>query len=184
MVLVVVRGEEDDRHAGRLAALLDELDEFEAAHVRHVDVEDHEGEFMGHEGQERLVGRFGADQAVAGVVENRFEDGEVLRLVVDDQDVDRRVLETEGATASADPGRDLPAARSGVPDRGSRSERLVMQPQASFDVRRVSTSAQIRPVGLNLCGGGNSPPRRHVVQRNSQTRISDRSCSVFTGLAM
>ena len=117
MVLVVVRGQEDDRHAGRLAALLDELDELEAGHVGHVDVEDHEGEFMSHEGEERLVGRLGADEAVAGIVENRFEDGEVLGLVVDDQDVDRRVLDAGRDVDLRIQMEDRPASRVG--DRGA-----------------------------------------------------------------
>ena len=74
LVLVVVGGEEDDRDARGLLALLDHLRQLEAGHARHPDVEH----------QQRRIRRpssassassagLGADQPVAGVVEDRLE---------------------------------------------------------------------------------------------------------------
>ena len=93
LVLVVVGGEEDDRHAGGLLALLDHLRQLEAGHAGHADVQDEQGEFLADEREQRLVGGLRAHQPVARVVEDGLEHGQVLRLVVDDQDVDRRVDE-------------------------------------------------------------------------------------------
>ena len=92
LVFAVVGGQEDDRDAGGLLALLDHLGQFEAAHAGHVDIEHEQGEFLGDQRKQRLVGGFGADQAVAGIVQDGFEDGQVLRLVVHEQDVDGLVV--------------------------------------------------------------------------------------------
>ena len=137
--------------ARRLLALLDHLRQLEAGHAGHADVEDEQGELLGDEREQRLVGGLGADQPVAGVVEDGLEHRQVLRLVVDDQDVDRRV----GDGRQHGPG---PAS--------------VRSPGAGHAASTVSGVGIISPVPSS---------RRH---RNSQTRISDSSWSVFTGLAM
>ena len=54
----------------------------------HADVENQQCELVGDQREQRLIGRFGADQPVVGIVEYRLEDSEIFRLVVDDQNVD------------------------------------------------------------------------------------------------
>ncbi len=91
LVLVVVGGQEDDRYPGGLLPRLDRLRQLEAGHAGHADVEDQKGELLDHQREQCLVRGLGPDEAVAGIGEYRFEDGEVLRLVVHDEDVDRSV---------------------------------------------------------------------------------------------
>ena len=50
---------------------LDHLRQLEAGHARHPDVEDQQGELLGHEREQRLVGGLGAHQPVARRVEQR-----------------------------------------------------------------------------------------------------------------
>ena len=154
LVFVVVGGEEDDRHAGGLLALLDHLGQLEAGHAGHADVQDEQGEFLGDEREQRLVGGFGPDQPVAGVVQDGFEHGEVLRLIVHDQDVDR--------ARHANGGRWIAARRL----------RCELVRSSARCWRCVSMFMAVTPSCLDL------------VQRNSHTRISDSSWSVLTGLAM
>ena len=54
LVLAVIGGEEDDRHARGLPALLDHLREFEARHAGHPHVEDHQRVLFGDQRQQRL----------------------------------------------------------------------------------------------------------------------------------
>ena len=75
---------------GFLAAL-DGLGQLEPGHARHADVEDQQREFLGDQSQERLVGGLRPHESIARCVEQRFEYRQVLRLIVDDQYVDRRI---------------------------------------------------------------------------------------------
>jgi hypothetical protein len=88
LVFVVVGREENDRNARRLLATLDGLGQLESGHSRHADVEDQQREFLGHQRQQRLVGRLGPHQSIARRIEHCLEHREVLRLVIHDQDVD------------------------------------------------------------------------------------------------
>jgi hypothetical protein len=39
--------------------------------------------------KQRLIGGFGLDQSVGGIVQDGFKNGEILGLIIDNQDVDR-----------------------------------------------------------------------------------------------
>jgi hypothetical protein len=112
LILVVERGEEDDRHRRRLLPLLDQVRQLEPAHVGHADVEDEQPEVLGHQRQQRVVGAGGAHQAVAGIVEDRLEHLQVGGLVVDDEDVDAAVGDDRGQRAALR----LGGGRGGTPE--------------------------------------------------------------------
>ena len=118
-------------------------------------------ELIDEQRKQRLVGRFGFDQPVGGVVQDGFENGEVLGLIVHDQNVDRAV-----------------ARRSGRAD------------MLRLDVACLRLSAvRCREVDNGLVCRSRSSHRFAFCatggfQRNSHTRIRDRSWSVLTGLAM
>ena len=65
-VLVVdeMRGQEQDRHVLRPAPLLDQVRQLDAAHARHPDVEDHRGELVVQQRQQRFVRRLRAARSV------------------------------------------------------------------------------------------------------------------------
>ena len=76
-------------NAGGFLPLLDHLRQLEAIHARHLDIEDQQREILGDKGEQRFVGGVGADQPVAGIIQHSFQRGQVLRLVIHEQDVDR-----------------------------------------------------------------------------------------------
>ena len=82
-------GEEDDGDVPGLVALLDLDGGLEAVHARHQDVEKDDGEVLGEEALQRLLPRRGRDQVVAEGPEHGLEGDQVLRSVVDQQDLDR-----------------------------------------------------------------------------------------------
>jgi hypothetical protein len=96
-----VRREEQDRHVARPPPLLDDLGELQAAHPRHLDVEDDRGELLIEQGEQRLVGRVRGHEPAPALRQERLERFEVARLVVDDQharfvDVGRGVVGRRG----------------------------------------------------------------------------------------
>jgi hypothetical protein len=93
LVFAEVGGQEDDRDRGGLLPLLDHLGQLEAVHIRHLDVEHQQREFLGDEREQRLVRGAGAHQAVGRVFQHGLERDEIFRLVIDQQDVDPLVLD-------------------------------------------------------------------------------------------
>ena len=89
LIFVVIGREKNDGDACRLLALLDQLGEFEAGHPGHAHIQHQHRELMRHQGEQCLFPRTGAHQPVAGVVKHRFQHHQVLRLIIDDQDVDQ-----------------------------------------------------------------------------------------------
>ncbi len=155
LVFVVVGGQEDDRHPGGLLPLLDHLGQFEPIHAGQPDIQDEESEFFHDERVQRLIGGSGPDQPVVWVVEDGFEHGEIFRFIVDDQDVDGTRV------------------KGGRWSRGS---------GATLGLQVLHLGVGRRRVGVNVHGV--TSLSLDLVHLNSHTRISDKSWSVLTGLAM
>ena len=85
--LVGVGGDEDDRRVRRPLVLPDELGGLEAVDVRHVDVEQDDGELAREHLAQRLRARAHHHQVLLELLEDRPEDEQLLRQIVDDQDV-------------------------------------------------------------------------------------------------
>ncbi len=56
---------------------------------------------MSEQRKQRLFGGLGPNQAVTGVVQDRLEDGQIFRLIVNDQDVDGRLSVRHGSCGSS-----------------------------------------------------------------------------------
>jgi len=87
-LLLADRGQEDDRDVARPLTGLDQARRVEAVHARHLDVEQDDRELTRQQVLERLFARIGADQRLRERLEDRFERQQVLRAIVDEQDVD------------------------------------------------------------------------------------------------
>ena len=85
--LVGVGGDEDDRRVRRPLVLPDELGGLQAVDVRHVDVEQDDGELAREHLAQRLRARAHHHQVLLELLEDRPEDEQLLRQIVDDQDV-------------------------------------------------------------------------------------------------
>jgi hypothetical protein len=81
------RRDEDDRDVARLLAALDVLGGLEAVELGHLDVEQDERELVVQQPAQRLLARRDADQAARQRLEHGLERQQVLRPVVDEQDV-------------------------------------------------------------------------------------------------
>ena len=79
------RGQEDDRNVPRPLALLDQLGGLEAVHARHLHVEQDRGEFIVQQVAQRLFARLDTDELLAQRLEDRLEREEVLRPIVDQE---------------------------------------------------------------------------------------------------
>jgi hypothetical protein len=88
VIVVAERGHEDDRHALGALALANELGGLEAVHAGHVDVEQDYGEVVVEQAAQRLTPGIGADDGLPKLLEHRLERQQLVRLVVDDEDVD------------------------------------------------------------------------------------------------
>jgi hypothetical protein len=86
----VDRGDEDDRRALEARMLVDHARGLEAVHAGHVDVEQDQRELLLHQPLERVHAGTGLDQAFAQRLQDRAVREQPSRLVVDQQDVDRR----------------------------------------------------------------------------------------------
>jgi hypothetical protein len=87
-VFVVERGKEDDRDFRCLLALLDHLGKFKTGDAGHLHIEDQHREFFSQQRQKRILGGLSFNQTVSRIVQDGLEDRQILRLVIDDQDVD------------------------------------------------------------------------------------------------
>ena len=85
--LVGVGGDEDDRRVRRLLVLPDELRRLQAVDVGHVDVEQDHRELARQHLAQRFRARAHHHQVLVELLEDRAEDEQLLRQIVDDQDV-------------------------------------------------------------------------------------------------
>ena len=67
VVVDEMRGQEQDRHVLRALALLDEMRQLDAARAGHPDVENHRGELVAQQREQRLVGRLSLERVVQPV---------------------------------------------------------------------------------------------------------------------
>ena len=81
------RRQEDDWRALSLFALADERGRLEPVHARHQNVEQNDGKLIVEEPLQRLRSRAGLDEVLPQPFQSRFEREQVIRLVVDQQDV-------------------------------------------------------------------------------------------------
>jgi len=87
LLLLVDRRQEDDRDVLGLRPALDQLGRLEAVHVRHLDIEQDRGEVVQEQPLQRLLAGAGVDDVHVQRRENGAHGQQVLRLVIDDQDV-------------------------------------------------------------------------------------------------
>jgi hypothetical protein len=88
VILVAECGDEDDRDVDGALALADKLCGLKAVHPRHVDVEQDDREVVGEQRPQRLPPAVGADDVLPQFLQHRLQRQELVRLVVDDEDVD------------------------------------------------------------------------------------------------
>src|SRR5215813_3690799 len=88
LILIVVGGQKDDRHIGVLLAFLYNLGQLESRDVRHADVENEQSKLVSEQCKQCLLSGRGPNQPVTGVIQNGLENGQVFRVIVNDQDVD------------------------------------------------------------------------------------------------
>jgi hypothetical protein len=88
-LLLVLRDRryEDDRHVTRALALLDQRRGLEAVELGHLHVEEDHGDLVAEELPERLVAGVRVQQRLSERREDAFEREQVLRPVVDEEDV-------------------------------------------------------------------------------------------------
>jgi hypothetical protein len=85
------RGEKDDRRVARFVAGADQARRLEAVEIRHLHVEQDDGELLIEQMAQRLLARLRHDQPPVVVIrKDRLQREQVVRLVVDQQDVDDR----------------------------------------------------------------------------------------------
>ena len=87
MIVVEVRGNEDDGYVRRPAALADQGGSLQPIHARHVDVEQDDREVALKDLFQRLLARCGGEQILAEVLEDRPVDQQLVGPIVDDQDI-------------------------------------------------------------------------------------------------
>src|SRR5690606_30865143 len=85
VVLKVLSGQEDDRDLSSARVQADVLRNLEAIHVRHLNVEQHEGKLVSKEAPQRLIAGCCAHNVTFETIQQRFECHQVCRNVVDDQ---------------------------------------------------------------------------------------------------
>ena len=88
LILDEMRRQEQDRHVLIALALFDEVRQLDAARAGHPDVENHRGEVVAQQREQRLVGRGRSHGRAAGRLQDDLQRVEVQRLVVDDKDPD------------------------------------------------------------------------------------------------
>ena len=87
MLVVEVGGDEDDRDMRRPAAIANQRRGFEAVQARHVDVEQNHREVALEHLLQRLLARRGRVQILPKILEDRPVDKQLVRAIVDDEDV-------------------------------------------------------------------------------------------------
>ena len=86
--LIRKRGDKDNRRALAAFALTDQRGRLKTVHVRHVHIEQDDGEVVFQQSAQRLAPRADADHVLPQHVEDRFHRQQLVGHVVDDQDVD------------------------------------------------------------------------------------------------
>src|SRR6202035_711320 len=82
--------EEDDRRAARFLTLTNQAGGLEAIQTGHLHVEKDDGEFLIEKRFQRRAAGVGPDQVLPHLAEDRLEGEKILRLVVDQQNIDLR----------------------------------------------------------------------------------------------
>jgi len=85
--LVGVRGDEDDGRVRGALVAADQRGRLEAVHVRHVDVQQDHGEVAPQDLAQRVRARTREHDVLVQIGQHRLEHQQLLRQVVDDQDV-------------------------------------------------------------------------------------------------
>src|SRR5262249_9737960 len=86
--LVGEGGDEDDGRVGGLLAAADERGRLQAVHARHVDVEQDDGEVLFQHAAQRLLAGARKDEVLPQLAQDGLHDEQLLRQIIDDQDVD------------------------------------------------------------------------------------------------
>ncbi len=92
LIFVVISGQKDDRYVGSLPSSPDHLGQLKPRHSRHADVEDEEGEFIVEQRMQRFFRGCRPNQPVIRIVQDSLQDGQIFRLIVNDQDVDGQLF--------------------------------------------------------------------------------------------
>src|SRR6266404_2994211 len=202
LIVIVIGGQKDDRHASGLLTRLDHLGQLKSCHSRHADVENEESKFVSEQRKQRLFSGLGPNQPVTGSVQDRLEDGQIFRLVVNDQDVDGRLYGQHASCGSSDfrLAARIEVVSSRRPNRNNcwspgievtlthRASPLTtcLEPRRSRG-RHIIAATPVKIAFSTYANFGwydNRVSNASHFQRNSHTRISDNSWSVFTGLEM
>ena len=85
LFLAVGSGEEDDRDTGDVLLPAHQSSQFIAAHLRHVHIEEGQGEFPVETGAERVIAALGPDDVGVDPGENALQGKEIFFAVIDDQ---------------------------------------------------------------------------------------------------
>ena len=155
LLVLADRREEDDRDVLRALARLDQPRGLEAVDPRHLNVEQDDGEVVEEELAQRLVPRVRPDQRLAERLEDRLQREQVLRPIVDEQDLDgpgaglralrrsarRRGLLTAGQRSRA---RAHACSRSGCPAGSDVTKRVI----AESDITRARGTAFCAASGI------------------------------------
>ena len=88
LIFIVIGCEKDDRDLGCFFALPDHLRQLEAGGAGHPDIQNKDSEFIGKKRKQCLFRRFRPDQPIARGIQDGLQHGEILRLVVHDQNID------------------------------------------------------------------------------------------------
>jgi hypothetical protein len=81
------RGDEDDRYVACSFALLDQSRSLEPVENRHLDVEQDDGDLVAQQLAQRVLTRVRGEKRLLERLEDRLECEQILRPVVDEQDV-------------------------------------------------------------------------------------------------
>ena len=85
-------GNEDDRRLLVARVLADKLRELKPIELRHVHVDQHDGDVGGQQERQGFARRTSRKQVLAQLAENRLIGEQLARLVIDHEDVDRLML--------------------------------------------------------------------------------------------
>ena len=119
-VAAVEGRQEDDRGVLRAVAPADQRRGLEPVHARHLDVEQDDGEVPVEQPLQRLGAGLGPDQVLAEVGEDGLQGEEVLRAIVDHEDVDLVIIRHGSAPTPRGRGRPGAARSATTAGRGRR----------------------------------------------------------------
>jgi len=88
LLVVVVRGDEDDRRVRRLLATTDVCRSLQAVHAGQVDIEQDDREFLFQHQAQRILSAACRDDVQVEAFQNRPEHEQLVGQVIDKQDAD------------------------------------------------------------------------------------------------